>query len=305
LVAFRGFVAVTDLGWITSLRALGPLEEINFWQPSPSTLNLAIGTPFFFKAKAPINAITGVGFFAHYSVVDISTAWDLFGRSNGVDSLIHFRERVMRLGASDARRNHLIGCIMLAQPKFFREDDYVRIPSDFQQNIVRGRYYDLTTGEGAVLWAAVERRIRIPSIGASPMPQVTIGEPVLIAPRLGQGIFRSEVLDAYGRRCAITGERTLPALEAAHIIPFSVKNKHELTNGIALRSDIHRLFDRGYVTIDTDRRFRVSSRIKEEFENGGDYYALHEKAIRLPTDSEAHPATKSFEWHINHLYRGD
>ena len=46
------------------------------------------------------------------------------------------------------------------------------------------------------------------------------GEPHLIRPRLGQGAFRVLVTDIYRRRCAVTQERTLPALEAAHIRPY-------------------------------------------------------------------------------------
>ena len=36
-----------------------------------------------------------------------------------------------------------------------------------------------------------------------------------------------------------------------------------------MRSDLHRLFDEGYITIDPlDRKILVSGRIREEFENG-------------------------------------
>jgi putative restriction endonuclease len=94
------------------------------------------------------------------------------------------------------------------------------------------------------------------------------------------------VTDAYERRCAITGERTLPVLEAAHIKPYGSGGPHELENGLLLRSDLHTLFDQGYVTVDADQlKVVVSSRIREEFENGRDYYHLHGRAIRLPRES--------------------
>ncbi len=54
--------------------------------------------------------------------------------------------------------------------------------------------------------------------------------------------------EIYTRRCAVTKERTLPALDAAHIRPYREGGKHEPPNGLLLRSDIHRLFDKGYVT---------------------------------------------------------
>lgn len=62
------------------------------------------------------------------------------------------------------------------------------------------------------------------------------------------------------RRCAITHERTLPALEAAHIRPYGDVGEHEARNGVLLRRDIHSLFDAGYVTVAPDLRFEVSRR---------------------------------------------
>lgn len=74
------------------------------------------------------------------------------------------------------------------------------------------------------------------------------GKPIEIRPRLGQGGFRLAVTDAYGRACAVTQEHSLPVLEAAHIRPCGNGGAHEVQNGLLLRSDLHRLFDRGYVT---------------------------------------------------------
>lgn len=69
--------------------------------------------------------------------------------------------------------------------------------------------------------------------------QARFGEPFLIRPRLGQGAFRVLVTDLYRRRCAVTRERTLPALEAAHIRPYGSGGAHEASNGLLLRRDIH------------------------------------------------------------------
>ena len=49
--------------------------------------------------------------------------------------------------------------------------------------------------------------------------------------------------DAYERRCAVTGEKTLPVLEAAHIRPYALLGPHRVNNGLLLRSDLHKLFD--------------------------------------------------------------
>ncbi len=62
------------------------------------------------------------------------------------------------------------------------------------------------------------------------------------------GQFRRVILDADGRRCVLTGESTAAALEAAHLIPAKVGENDKPFNGIALRADLHRLFDAGLFT---------------------------------------------------------
>jgi putative restriction endonuclease len=130
------------------------------------------------------------------------------------------------------------------------------------------------------------------------------GEPHLILPRLGQGAFRVLVTDIYGRRCAVTQERTLPALEAAHISPYGNGGEHEAQNGLLLRRDIHSLFDAGYVTVTPDLRFEVSRRIREEFDNGKPYYALHGQRIMVPESSSQRPDPGALSWHNSHYFKG-
>lgn len=135
-------------------------------------------------------------------------------------------------------------------------------------------------------------------------PQARYGEPVLVHPRLGQGAFRILVTDNYRRRCAITGERTLPALDAAHIRPFSEGGSHEASNGILMRRDIHSLFDLGYVTVSPDMKFEVSKKIREEFDNGRHYYALHGSEIVLPAEPNRRPDQSALTWHNEHRFKG-
>ena len=74
--------------------------------------------------------------------------------------------------------------------------------------------------------------------------------------------------NGYGRRCAVSGEKTLPILGAAHIRSYGVGGEHALANGLLLRTDIHRLFDLGYVTVTERQTFAVSERLKADFDNG-------------------------------------
>jgi putative restriction endonuclease len=131
------------------------------------------------------------------------------------------------------------------------------------------------------------------------------GEPQLVRPRLGQGAFRVLVTDIYQRRCAVTGERTLPALDAAHIRPYGPEQgEHSAQNGVLLRRDIHSLFDAGYVTVTPSYRFEVSRRIKEEYENGRMYYALHGTPISVPERKGQRPDPLALRWHNDERFRG-
>ena len=130
------------------------------------------------------------------------------------------------------------------------------------------------------------------------------GDPVPVRPRLGQGSFRVVVTDIYERRCAITRERVLPVLEAAHIKPVKDGGRHETTNGLLLRSDIHRLFDRGYVTVTPDHRFRVSRKLKEDFHNGEEYLQLAGSELWLPRAADDRPNREFLEWHADLVFRG-
>lgn len=59
-----------------------------------------------------------------------------------------------------------------------------------------------------------------------------------------------------------------------------------LPDGVLLRADLHRLFDKGYVTITPDYCLEVSSRLKADYSNGRSYYPLNGQTLRLPRDNE-------------------
>ncbi|PYM08780.1 MAG: restriction endonuclease, partial [Candidatus Rokuibacteriota bacterium] len=78
----------------------------------------------------------------------------------------------------------------------------------------------------------------------------------------------------------------------------------EVPNGLLLRSDIHKLFDKGYVGVTPDHRFVVSKRLRDDFANGRSYYPLHGRVIRLPERLEERPSTRWLEWHMETTFRG-
>jgi putative restriction endonuclease len=310
------FVAVTDYDWFQLHASKSRVVEVNFWRPSPeaSFKALSAGEMLLFKLHSPRNFIVGGGFFTRFVHLPISLAWEAFGEGNGVRSLSEMRERIAKYRPLpiEATENPKIGCILLAEPFFFRQEEWIPIPSDFSLNIVQGKGYNNEDGAtGKTLWDAVTERLATqvtenydpgPATIAA-VQSARFGEPMIVRPRLGQGIFRVVVTDAYGRRCAITGERTLPVLEAAHIKPYSAGGPHEAENGLLLRSDLHTLFDQGYLTVDADQlRVVVSRRIREEFENGRDYYHLDGRSLRLPRDSSSLPSHEYLAFH-NSVFR--
>lgn len=301
------FVGVTDREWFERLGMLKQLDEVNFWHPSPSQFRaLEPGGLFLFKLHAPHDAIVGGGIFAHHSVLPVSLAWDAFGAKNGAASLEEMMSRLAhyhrQLRSLDwpAQLRFPIGCTLIEQPFFFPAADWFPVP-DWHRNIVTGKGYSLSEPAGQELWRLVQDRRTQPTepFGvASPAPRY--GLPILVQPRLGQGSFRVMVADAYRRRCAITGERVLPVLDAAHIIPYAEGGQHQVSNGLLLRRDLHTLFDDGYLTVTPDLRVEVSRRLKDDWENGRDYYALDGSPISLPARGDERPDPDALLWHRRH-----
>jgi len=299
-------VAVTDHDWFQMLRRHPELDEINFWAPSPNSFRaLSAGELFLFKLHAPHNAIVGGGIFAYANVLPCSLAWEAFGEANGARSAHEMRTRIAHYRRTDPsdRGDFEIGCRILTQPFFFDEPYWISAPESWSPNIVRFKTFNTDTPEGLALWTAVNDRLpRFEAPGLSEGGRY--GVPHLVKPRLGQGAFRVLVTDIYERRRAVTRERTLPALEAAHIRPYRDGGQHEPSNGLLLRRDIHSLFDAGYVTVTPDLHFEVSRRIREEYENGRDYYALHGRHIEPPRELSQQPDPVALSWHNDHCYRG-
>ena len=300
-------VAVTDDDWFEMLRRKRDLKEVNFWSPSPKNFHaLQQGEFFLFKLHAPRSAIVGGGIFACASTLPCSLAWEAFGQANGAHSAREMRTRIAKYRRTDTldHSDFDIGCRILTQPFFFDESNWIPVPKSWSPNIVSLKRYNTDNNEGLQLWNAINERLHRQSETGVAEPGSRYGNPQIIHPRLGQGAFRVVVTEIYTRRCAVTKERTLPALDAAHIRPYRDGGKHEPPNGLLLRSDIHRLFDKGYVTVSPDFHFEVSGRIREEFENGRDYYALHGRRIDVPRERDLRPDPSVLTWHNDHCFRG-
>ena len=105
------------------------------------------------------------------------------------------------------------------------------------------------------------------------------------------------------RQCALTNSHVLHVLDAAHIKPYALGGSHSPSNGLLLRQDVHTLFDRGYLTVTPDYHVEVSHRLKDEFDNGKEYYALQGKRILVPDDPSFRPSPQQLAWHNESRYR--
>lgn len=309
------YLGVTDNNWYNYLSKIQP-EDINFWQPGGNA-NFKVlepGAPFLFKLKSPINKIGGVGFFSSQTFLPINIAWDVFEERNGCESFDRLKQMILQYRTDKENLNPTIGCIVLTNPVFFKQEDWLDVPSNWSGSIVQGKSYDTNESIGAELWKRAELLLNkyLGDTHEGEKSQLILedtempryGNSILRKVRLGQGAFRVLVTDAYSRRCSITGEKTLPVLEAAHIKPYSKSGPHFISNGLLLRSDLHKLFDSNYITITKDFKIEVSKRIKEEFENGREYYQYHGKDLNfLPQNHRDKPNELYIEWH-NSQFKG-
>ena len=310
------YLGVTDNNWYNFLNTQNR-EDINFWQPGGNTpfKVLTPGAPFLLKLKSPLNVIGGIGFFSSHTFLPVSMAWDVFGKGNGCGSFQELQGMILQYRKEQTNSNPTIGCIVLTNPIFLKQEDWIATPEDWSRNIVSGKSYSTDTIIGAELWTKVDRLLEkyLYNVGDGARSQLILedsespryGESVLTKVRLGQGAFRVLVTDAYNRKCAISGEKTLPVLEAAHIKPYGESGPHFIANAMLLRSDLHKLFDYGYITITPDLKVEVSKKIKEEFQNGKEYYRFHGGDLfNLPNRLQDMPESSFIQWHNENIFRG-
>lgn len=309
----KAYVAVTDSDWFDFLSRQPDIDEVNFWKPGGTGgfKLLGLGAPLLFKLHWPDNFIVGGGFFTSFSRLPVSVVWETFGIKNGAASYAEMRKRIehYRKTPPNPREDFEIGNIILQDPFFLPRDRWIPAPTDFSKNTVQGKGYDLTSPAGRALWDQVmlaraggttrvfERPLEIDG--------EMFGETTRGKVRLKQGAFRVMVTDAYRRRCAISGEKALPVLQAAHIKPVSEGGLNRLDNGLLLRSDVHTLFDRGYITVTPEHQVLVAARrLKEDYDNGEPYVPFHGSMIHIPESAAERPLAEQLAWHNENLYRG-
>lgn len=299
----KAVVGVTDNEWAAFLRDRPHLTEANFWLPSGKSGfgALATGEPFLFKTHWPANRLVGGGFFSGFTRLTIQEAWEIHGEGNGVASLGELTTRIAHYRKAQPDPRMEIGCVLLRDLFFAPEHSTLPAPEDFAKSIVRFKTYQLASS--SALEGGLQELLGNSFVRAEGGPLEVLGStrglPVLTVPRVGQQAFKSLVLTSYHRRCAITGNRVEPVLQAAHIRPVAENGQHRVDNGLLLRSDVHILFDRGYLGIDERHRLRVSPRLRSDFGNGDEFYSKQGAVIALPDRKVDRPSSDAVAWHMD------
>ncbi|TGV05790.1 HNH endonuclease, partial [Alcaligenaceae bacterium 429] len=170
-------------------------------------------------------------------------------------------------------------------------------PPDIQQNQNRNFFkVYLKTYENAKKFAEHVHSFILRKDSAFPTPN-TEAQRVLksILNRIGQPKFRASLLRAYQSSCAISGCSAEPALEAAHIQPFSESMSNTPNNGLLLRADIHTLFDLHLISVEPNSR-----KIKIHPEIATSYGELEGRNLAEPDNSAFNPEP---EYLRNHFVR--
>lgn len=122
------------------------------------------------------------------------------------------------------------------------------------------------------------------------------------------GLFKKLVPKVYDSTCSFSGMRLESTfahsfIDACHIIPFSVTHDDKVNNGIALCPNLHRAFDRGLISIDSDYRILISDHISESEAHPYSLTQLAGRKIRLPFGQRYHPSLENLAWHRENILK--
>ena len=123
--------------------------------------------------------------------------------------------------------------------------------------------------------------------------------------------FRHVVVAAYDSQCAASHFRiSLPGvalIEAAHLIPFSESHDDDPRNGIALTPTYHRALDANLIAPGLDRKWKISSVLKDALRDNEPRYDLfrdlEDRPVLQPNEKYKHlkPKVEALEWRLDHL----
>ena len=155
------YVGVTDNDWFSVLQT-NEIKTANFWRPGKSAFKaLDEGGLFLFKLHAPYNFIVGGGYFKAYNRETIKSAWDNYGVGNGTLTLKELEDRLNGLRYKNYIDNEeiKIGCIILEDCFYLKQEDWINVPEDWKSCIVSGKSYNTDSKYGQDLFNKVMKKL--------------------------------------------------------------------------------------------------------------------------------------------------
>lgn len=118
--------------------------------------------------------------------------------------------------------------------------------------------------------------------------------------------FRRIILDAYDRRCAVTGLKLINGggraeVDAAHIRPVEANGPDIINNGIALSGTAHWMFDRGLISLSDDLEIMISRHVND-IESVRGLVNKNGRAL-LPRRVSQRPHPHFLSWHRDHCFK--
>jgi putative restriction endonuclease len=122
-------------------------------------------------------------------------------------------------------------------------------------------------------------------------------------------MFRSLVLEAYGRQCAVCGfdvrmNEVSLAVEAAHIKWHQRGGPPLVTNGVAMCAVHHAIFDRGAISITLDHRVIVATGVSRSESAKMWLWRFDGQGLQLPPRKNMFPDVHFVTWHRKNVFLG-
>ena len=259
------------------------------------------GEPVFFEIERDgKKLICGGGFYQRTREITPLQCWQMLGVNNGAEDKEEFIQMVTARGWSQGRKllSHQISGTFV----FSSRQCYELMPELGIKPLDLGEltYVDTNTPEGRFLWRFImhERSFQLQEGTSDGLWQGIYHLAEEKQSRDYYAMFAAKMLKAYDFKCTVTGEPTVDALEVAHIRTFYDERFFKPDNGLVLRADLAKLFDKGYITVEyrgENAFLKVSKTLKL---SGGDEY-LHYDGVKLnlPKAQSERPSREYLSWH--------
>jgi len=159
---------------------------------------------------------------------------------------------------------------------------------------------NLATKEGLIYLSAFDPTMEAMAAPIKPQSEFDIDSVIddrkkrlkLAHVRKGQKTFRTQVMSAFGGKCAVTGCDVPQALQACHIYSYLGEATNHPSNGLLLRSDLHGLFDSYLITVSEKGRLLLSSKLKDS-----DYKNYGNIKVRIPDPKDHEVSESALKFH--------